>query len=108
MASCRGDYPLTLMCRVLGVSRPGYSAGLDREPSEQACHRASVGKRLEALFYQFRRRYGSRRLMEELNDEGIACSENYVADLIRVCRRRAIQDQNIRSPLSILDRVVGR
>ena len=102
------------MCRVLGVSRPGYSAGLDREPSEQACHRASVGKRLEALFYQFRRRYGSRRLMEELNDEGIACSENYVADLMRERGLKALNGKGMRyerrveSMTQVKENVLGR
>jgi len=102
------------MCRVLGVSRPGYYAGLDREPSEQARHRASVGKRLEALFYQFRRRYGSRRLMEELNDEGIACSENYVADLMRERGLKALNGKGMRyerrveSMTQVKENVLGR
>ena len=51
---------------------------------------------MEALFYQFKRRYGSRQLMEELNDEGIACSKNYVADLMRERGLKALNGKGIR------------
>jgi len=114
IAKWRGEYTVTLMCRVLGVSRPGYYAWLVREPSDQARRRASVGERLEALFYQFRRRYGSRRLMEELNDEGIACSENYVADLMRERGLKALNgkgfryERRVESMTQVKENVLGR
>jgi transposase InsO family protein len=112
--SYQEDYPIILMCRVLGVSRPGYYAWLDREPSNQARRRASVGERLEALFYQFRRRYGSRRLMEELNDEGIACSENYVAYLMSERGLKALNgkgfqyERRVESMTQVKENVLGR
>lgn len=112
--SCRGDYPVNLMCRVLGLSRPGYYAWRTREPSEQAKRRESIGQRLETLYHCFRRRYGARRLTVELNDEGIACSENYVADVMRERGLKALNGKGFRyqrrveSMTQVKENVLGR
>lgn len=112
--SCRGDYPINLMCRVLNLSRPGYYAWRCREPSEQAKRRQSIGERLDTLFYRFKRRYGARRLAVELNDEGIACSENYIADLMRERGLKALNGKGFRyqrrveSMTQVKENVLGR
>tara|TARA_R110002073_G_scaffold276337_2_gene440193 strand:+ start:966 stop:1850 length:885 start_codon:yes stop_codon:yes gene_type:complete len=112
--SCRGDYPIKLMCRVLGLSRPGYYAWRTREPSEQAKRRESIGERLEALYYAFKRRYGARRLTEELNEEGIACSENYIAEIMRERGLKALNGKGFRyqrrveSMTQVKENVLGR
>lgn len=112
--SCRGDYPVKLMCRVLGLSRPGYYAWRTREPSDQAKRRESIGERLETLFYRFKRRYGARRLTEELNNEGIACSENYIADVMRERGLKALNGKGFRyqrrveSMTQVKENVLGR
>lgn len=112
--SCRGDYPVNLMCRVLGLSQPGYYAWRTREPSKQAKRRESIGQRLEALYHCFRRRYGARRLTVELNDEGIACSENYVADVMRERGLKALNGKGFRyqrrveSMTQVKENVLGR
>lgn len=77
------QYPLTLLCRVFGVSRSGYHAWRTRKPSarQQANHRllAAIGQ-----LHQGRERcYGSPRLTPELQALGHVCSENRVARLMQ-------------------------
>ena len=92
----RGAYPVTLMCRVLEVSRSGFYAWLKRLPSEQAERRAQMVVLLETLYHQFKRRYGAPRLTEELNAEGVLCSQNYVAKLLKGLRLRALNGKGLR------------
>ena len=92
----RGDYPVTLMCRVLNVSRSGFYAWLTREPSEQAERRAQMSAAVEGLYHRFKRRYGAPRLTEELNAGGVSCSRNYVAKLLRGLRLKALNGKGFR------------
>ena len=89
MAQWREAFPVTLMSRVLGVSRAGFYEWLNREPSERARRRERVGRALEEAFYRHRRRYGAPRLQRALKAEGLGCSENYVAKLMRARCLRA-------------------
>lgn len=91
MAQCRAEFPLTMMCRVLGVSRAGFYDWLGREPSAQARRREAVGEALEAVFYRHKRRYGAPRVKLALNAAGVDCSKNYVAKLMRA---RCLQAHN--------------
>ena len=52
MAQCRSEFPVKMMCRILGVSRAGFYEWLNREPSEQAQRREAVGEALEAVFHR--------------------------------------------------------
>lgn len=92
----RGDYPVALMCRVLEVSRSGFYAWLRREPSKQAQRRVQMTGAVAGLYYQFKRRYGAPRLTRELNGEGISCSRNYVAKLLKALRLRALNGKGFR------------
>ena len=65
MGECRGEFPVGLMCRVLSVSRSGFYAWLNREPSAQAARRETVGAALEQTYYRCKRRYGAPRLTRE-------------------------------------------
>jgi transposase InsO family protein len=51
--------------------------------SDREQRRALVGQAVEVAYIQFKRRYGAPRLTEELNDNGIACSVNHAAELLR-------------------------
>lgn len=72
-----------MMCRVLAVSRSGYYAWLTRPISIRDQKRARVQAAVEDTFKHFKKRYGAPRLTEELNDQGISCSVNHVATLLR-------------------------
>jgi putative transposase len=96
MAQCRGEFPVVLMCRVLAVSRAGFYAWLNREPSAQARRREALSTHIERTYYRCKRRYGAPRLTEELNAEGVSCSENYVAKLLRARSLRALNGKRFR------------
>lgn len=72
-----------MMCRVLSVSRSGFYAWLKRPVSNRDQQRARVQAAVEETFKRFKKRYGAPRLTEELNDQGIPCSVNLVATLLR-------------------------
>jgi transposase InsO family protein len=85
-----------MMCRVLKLSRSGFYAWLKRPVCKRDQHRALVGSAVEATFLRFKKRYGAPRLTAELNDQGIACSRNYVAELLRERRLRARNGKQFR------------
>jgi putative transposase len=72
-----------MMCRLLSVSRSGFYAWLKRPPSTREQRRALIGMAVEDTYSQFKKRYGAPRLTVELNAQGIPCSLNHVASLLR-------------------------
>ena len=71
------------MCRVLSVSRSGFYAWLKRPISQRDLRRTQVKQAVNEAFDHFKKRYGAPRLTAELNDQGIACSRNHVAALLK-------------------------
>ena len=96
MAQCREEFSVVLMSRVLSVSRAGFYAWLNREPSAQAERRKELGEALEQAYYRCRRRYGAPRLTEELNAQGLPCSANYVAKLLHERKLKALNGKGFR------------
>jgi putative transposase len=92
-----GEYPVRLMCRVLGVSRAGFYAARRRVPSARA--RADQRLRLEirALHRARQRRYGAPKIHDELRrTRGIRCSRKRVARLMRADGLRAKRSRAFR------------
>ncbi len=96
IARHRGEYPVTLMCRVLSVSRAGYYGWLARPLSEQARRRDGMREAVRHHYFRFKRRYGAPRLTRELNAEGLPCSENFVAKLMHSLQLRALNGKGFR------------
>ena len=65
------------------MSRSGFYAWLKRPPSTREQRRALIGMAVEDAYSQFKKRYGAPRLTVELNAQGIHCSLNHVASLLR-------------------------
>ncbi len=70
------------MCHWLNVSRSGYYKWRHRKPSPQAERREQVREAVVVTFHQFKQRYGAPRLTVELNESGVPCSVNHVAQLM--------------------------
>ena len=85
----RDEFPVALMCHVLGVSRAGYYAWLGRPESPRSAHQAEVLGRIRRIHRQVRQTYGSPRVYRALKAEGVACCENTVAKLMRRAGVRA-------------------
>lgn len=79
----QADYPVAMMCRLLGVSRSGYYAWLDRPVSAAATRRAELIEQVRRAHAESRGIYGSPRVYRELVARGVACCENTVAKLMR-------------------------
>jgi transposase InsO family protein len=78
------DWPLSVMCEVLNVSRSGYYAWRDRKPGARREQRMKWAQQVkDAHEVAGRFAYGSPRVTAELKARGVAISENTVAKLMR-------------------------
>ena len=78
-----GQYPVTLMCRALNVSRSGFYKWHNRKPSARQLRREQIEGKVVELFAEYKARYGAPRLAHELKDAGLPCSKNFVANIMR-------------------------
>ena len=85
-----------MMCRVLSVSRSGFYAWLRRPVSQREQRRVQVGQAVEEAYTRYKQRYGAPRLAVELNAQGIRCSLNHVAALLKERGLRARNGKGFR------------
>ncbi|GGD12810.1 IS3 family transposase [Halopseudomonas salina] len=83
IAEYLGQYPVTLMCRALNVSRSGFYKWHNRKPSPRQLRREQIEGKVVELFAEYKARYGAPRLAHELKDAGLPCSKNFVANIMR-------------------------
>jgi len=85
------------MCRVLEVSRSGYYKFKNRSKSTQRVENEKLLIEIRRVFAGNNSNYGSPRIWNELNNvQGIRCSENRVARLMRVNGIVAVQRRKFR------------
>lgn len=72
-----------MMCRSLSIPRASYYNWRKRPVSKREQRRALIGMAVETTYVQYKKRYGAPRLTIELNEQGIDCSINHVADLLK-------------------------
>jgi len=90
------QFPLAMLCRVLQVSTSGYYAWRNRPESPRTQQNRALRRHIEAVHARSRRTYGRRRVHAQLRREGVSCSRNRVARLMRAQglwgrRRRAFR-----------------
>jgi putative transposase len=66
----QADFPIALLCRVLGVSRSGFYDWRSRPPSARALADEVLVEEIRLVHDQSRRTYGYRRVTAELVDGG--------------------------------------
>jgi putative transposase len=76
-------YPVSLLCRVLGVSRSGYYDWKDRPPSKRNRENAQLTEKIREIHNRSRQIYGYPRVHAELRALGVRCSRKRVARLMR-------------------------
>jgi putative transposase len=54
----KATYPVSMLCRVLKVSRSGYYAWRERPPSKRATENAALIERIRAIHQKSRGTYG--------------------------------------------------
>jgi transposase InsO family protein len=86
----KNTWPISLMCKLLEVSRPGYYSWRNRPESKQADSNKKLGKRIQEIYEDHDACYGSPRITIELLDEGVICSENRVARQMKQLGLRSV------------------
>lgn len=79
----RADYPVTLLCRVMQVTRSGYYAWRNEPLSLRKVANLVLLQHIEDIFEEGRQTYGSARIQGILADQGIGCSRERVARLMQ-------------------------
>lgn len=114
MKANQANHRIATMCRVLGVSRSGYYAWLDRPPSARRVRDEALKARIHKIHDDSRGTYGSPRIHAELKEAGEPHSRKRIARLMLelgirgVCRRRYVKttqrDAGQRSAPDLVDR----
>jgi putative transposase len=110
----RSEYPIAVMCRVLGVSRSGYYAWVERPVSDTAQRREKLLTQIREVHAEMKGRYGSPRLTIELNERGVACCVNTVSQVMNAQGIRAktvkrfVRTTDSRHRLPVAENVLNR
>lgn len=94
IAAEKVNHAVALLCRVLRVSRSGFYAWLDREPSARRVADDELGREVARIHADSRGTYGAPRIHADLKEAGTRVSCRRVARLMRelgiegVSRRR--------------------
>lgn len=93
----RTEWPVSLLCHVMDVSRSGFYAWRKRPQSERSQrHQALLGE-MRTIHQEYRKdTYGSPRLHKELIARGYEVCENTVADLMQAHDIRASTQRKFR------------
>jgi putative transposase len=79
----KASYPISLLCRILGVSRSGYYDWKSRPPSDRDRENAALTEKIRESHSRSRQIYGYPRVHAELRALGVRCSRKRVARLMR-------------------------
>jgi putative transposase len=83
MSANQASFPIAAMARVLGVSKAGYYAWLQRPPSAHATADAALLKRVRTIHASSRQTYGAPRVHADLRGRGERHSRKRIARLMR-------------------------
>jgi len=78
----QADYPIRVLCRVLGLSPSGYYAWLHRPPSARALRDQELTTKIEEIWTDNRKVYGRPRIYAELKEQGEPVGEKRVGRLM--------------------------
>jgi transposase InsO family protein len=79
----KASFPVEVLCRILGVSRSGYYAWEQREPSQRALADQALSVEIIEIHKRSRETYGAPRVHDELRDRGHRISRKRVERLMR-------------------------
>src|SRR5271165_290073 len=79
----RADYPVTILCEVLGVSPAGYYAWRARPESRRSVANRALADEIKRVHRDTGGRYGSPRIHAELRAQGRGASRGRIERLMR-------------------------
>jgi putative transposase len=82
--------------QVLEFSRPAFQRWKQSSPGFRAKGDSELLPVVMSIFHAHRRRYGSRRIAEELRHRGYACGRDRVATLMKIAGLKAIQPKSFK------------
>ena len=92
----RGQFDVSVMCDVLGVSRSGYYAWARRRPPARSLRREKLTDRIRQVHTASRGLYGSPRVHAELAEQKVPICLNTVARLMRLAGLRSKAHRKVR------------
>jgi transposase InsO family protein len=101
----RETFRVGLMCKVLKVSRSGYYAWRERQPSRREREDRELAHRIHTIHRESRETYGSPRIHARLRQEGTPVGRHRVARLMRweglqgCAKQRFRRTATVRAPL---------
>ena len=87
------EFPIVVMCNILGVSESGFYAWRKRPTCQRKREDAQLTQEIRQVFVTHQGRYGSPRIHMELKDQGRRISRKRVARLMREVDMRARRKQ---------------
>lgn len=88
------EFPVGLMCELLGVSRAGYYRFKQGKVGEKADQKQRQMEQVKAVFWEHKRRYGTRRIAAELQGQGQAMGRLRVRGLMQAQDLQALQPKS--------------
>ncbi len=79
----KARFPVSLLCKIVGVSKSGYYAWKSRPPSKRSRDDADLTGRIVEVYRRSRETYGYPRVHAELRALGVRCGRRRVARLMR-------------------------
>ncbi len=87
---------VTVVCEVLSVSRSGYYAWQDERETLRTKRDRELMPLIRDIFWKHKRRYGARRVAQELLFQGEPCGVARAARLLKTQGLRALQPKSFR------------
>lgn len=88
--------PVNDITRILGVSRSAYYSWKTDGPTDRDQRDEALVPLVTEIFWQHKRRYGARRIAQELQARGIACGVDRVAKLMKIAGLRALAPKSFK------------
>ena len=111
----RADYPVTIMCDVLGVSPAGYYAWRSRPESRRSAANCELVDDIKRVHRDTSGRYGSPRIHAELKAQGRGVSRGRIERLMRhhgiraiMARPRRVRTTDSRHDFPIAPKLIDR
>ncbi|QKZ14938.1 IS3 family transposase [Spirosoma sp. KUDC1026] len=82
------------LCAVLGVSRTAYYRYKRGQSYQPTAHKQAKKQLVEDVFWAHKRRYGSRRIVAELHEQGHQVGRQQVRSLMKLADLQSIKPKS--------------
>jgi putative transposase len=90
------QWPIRTQCRVLGVAASGYYAWRGRGASQRTIANQNLLQDIWRIYWESGKRYGSRRVLRELKDQGQSVGHRRVEKLMKANDLHSITRKRVR------------